>query len=351
MTSSREQWLDIMKGLAILLVVIGHMLRGFTAAGLHPESQDYFDYIDFTIYNFHMPLFFMLSGYLYSRNEQLNTLAAYPDFVLKKLVRLGIPYIIFSLIQGSIRLCMSGHTNQAITGSTLLSIWYEPFDQFWFLYALFIIFLIVPLLERLVKNTPFIFLSLLLLEITAPLIRTEIPMIDLFVANVFYFYCGSLLLRVSGGQPFQTPVLIGGSMLYLFFNLLFYSRPNVPWILSELLAPSFLASTGIIFSLTVTRFLLLKVNALKTLFNWLGLYSFEIFLIHSMVSASARIALSKIFHTDDLMLHVIFGLGLGILIPILVSLAAKKWPPLEFTFYPGKYIRFRKKQVSPALGT
>ena len=67
----RQDWLDLTKGIAILLVVIGHVFRGYTAAGLFPEYQTAFAYIDYTIYSFHMPLFFLLSGYLYRQREGL----------------------------------------------------------------------------------------------------------------------------------------------------------------------------------------------------------------------------------------------------------------------------------------
>lgn len=43
-------WIDIAKGLAILLMIIGHELR--------PQSHLYV-----LIFSFHMPLFFILSGY------------------------------------------------------------------------------------------------------------------------------------------------------------------------------------------------------------------------------------------------------------------------------------------------
>src|SRR5687768_11616414 len=99
----RQQWLDTAKGFAILLVVMGHVLRGFTTAHMFGEYGDVLKYVDYTIYSFHMPLFFAISGFLYAQREQLASLSKYGSFFTKKLMRLGIPYVIFSLLQGAIR--------------------------------------------------------------------------------------------------------------------------------------------------------------------------------------------------------------------------------------------------------
>lgn len=47
----RINWIDFAKGVAIILVVIGHVI---------PESINLFGFI----YAFHMPFFFIMAGYL-----------------------------------------------------------------------------------------------------------------------------------------------------------------------------------------------------------------------------------------------------------------------------------------------
>lgn len=44
----RIEWVDLAKGIAILAVITGHETSGF---------------IKFLIFSFHMPIFFILSGY------------------------------------------------------------------------------------------------------------------------------------------------------------------------------------------------------------------------------------------------------------------------------------------------
>jgi len=79
--SSRASFLDIAKGIGIILVVLGHT---FSLPHL----------LYHTIYSFHMPLFFIISGYVYNENK-------YNGFKLSKMLaqrakRYLIPYYIFA---------------------------------------------------------------------------------------------------------------------------------------------------------------------------------------------------------------------------------------------------------------
>lgn len=59
--TSRIQWIDIVKGIAILLMLIGHMVEG--------DSQ-----IRKMIYSFHMPLFVIINGYLIRKYDFFKTI-------------------------------------------------------------------------------------------------------------------------------------------------------------------------------------------------------------------------------------------------------------------------------------
>lgn len=75
-------WIDVLKGLGILLVILGHSVK--------PDGV-----LATSIYSFHMPLFFFIAGYLYNVSKYL-------DHVNKLLVhsfqRLIIPYFLVGLI-------------------------------------------------------------------------------------------------------------------------------------------------------------------------------------------------------------------------------------------------------------
>lgn len=89
--SNRNQVLDIAKGLLIILVVFGHSIQyGF--GGAYCDTEQFYDNILFRcIYTFHMPLFMLISGYLfYYTNKK-----AYREIVKSRLITIGIPLIMY----------------------------------------------------------------------------------------------------------------------------------------------------------------------------------------------------------------------------------------------------------------
>ena len=86
-TNQRENWIDFAKAIGIILVIYAHAL---------PKDN----YIWIWINSFHMPLFFCISGYLYSCK------GGFLPYVAKKVRTLWVPfevasfatYIVFLLI-------------------------------------------------------------------------------------------------------------------------------------------------------------------------------------------------------------------------------------------------------------
>ena len=124
----RNQNIDILKGIGILCVLLGHI----TSSGrLHN-----------LIYTFHMPLFFMASGYFY-RPQSTAILAS------KLLHTIGIPHLMFSLLNFFIQWLVSEEKNINIGQETIMFFWADgwynntfffpnisPIGILWFLPAL-----------------------------------------------------------------------------------------------------------------------------------------------------------------------------------------------------------------------
>ena len=63
--NSRNLTIDFIRGIAILLVVLGHNIQYGSGNDFY-QMENYFDSLLFKfIYSFHMPLFALLSGYLF----------------------------------------------------------------------------------------------------------------------------------------------------------------------------------------------------------------------------------------------------------------------------------------------
>jgi len=78
--SERIRWIDALKGLGIILVVLGHTTIS--------------EPLSIWIYSFHMPLFFMISGYLYDQRKNITI----KRFVWMRMKSLLIPWLFFSFI-------------------------------------------------------------------------------------------------------------------------------------------------------------------------------------------------------------------------------------------------------------
>lgn len=128
---TRDVGLDVVRGLAMVLVVFGHALVGAMGGGLDgplPRA------LLLVIYSSHMALFFLVSG-LFSHN-----LAHRPwgDFLRTLGTRLLWPYVVWSVILLTAHYVMSGHTNLALDHYRPWEIFWAPPAIMWFLYALIV---------------------------------------------------------------------------------------------------------------------------------------------------------------------------------------------------------------------
>lgn len=78
---NRKEWIDISKGIGIILVVIGHVVS---------EQSIALRFIDL----FHMPLFFIISGYLFNESN----VRSFSTFSIGRVKRLLVPFSFFLII-------------------------------------------------------------------------------------------------------------------------------------------------------------------------------------------------------------------------------------------------------------
>jgi fucose 4-O-acetylase-like acetyltransferase len=140
---ARIAWIDAARGIGIVLVVIGHVMRSLVAQGVAPDDRAH-QLVDGVIYDFHMPLFFLLSG-LFARQVAAGKRMA---FLRGRGQAIVYPYVLWSLVQGVMAIAASAHTSHPVTWRMLAEIPWEPIAQFWFLYVLFLCQLLLLLPGR-----------------------------------------------------------------------------------------------------------------------------------------------------------------------------------------------------------
>lgn len=134
------EYLDIAKGIGILLVILGHCVNKNTP-------------IHNWIFSFHMPLFFFISGYCF-RIDKYNSLK---NVIVDKARRLLVPYILFSLLGLIISLVIPRWRQQVDIKGILVDVYtgYPKLSHItstWFLVSLFLCMIIWWTINYVFKN-------------------------------------------------------------------------------------------------------------------------------------------------------------------------------------------------------
>lgn len=120
-----------------------------TKANILP-ANDLYKWFNTTIYYFHVPLFFICSGYLYQKYSKVNSVDSWCKNITKKALAFGVPYVTFTTITWILKKLFSSNVNDQI-GHLSDILFFHPTAPYWYLYALFFIFL-VTLTFRSVKS-------------------------------------------------------------------------------------------------------------------------------------------------------------------------------------------------------
>ena len=129
--------MDIVKGIAILLVVYGHIIQHAMAPWGHQEF--YLNPVFKIIYTFHMPLFVFISGYLtaYSINRFSGL-----DYFKKKVKSLLVPFISLGILSFMVSYILNvifanGANAKDMAGGLVDQLVITP--AIWFLWTLFVL--------------------------------------------------------------------------------------------------------------------------------------------------------------------------------------------------------------------
>lgn len=146
---NRDRSLDLGKGLAILFVYLGHSIiyHPIQMVKLYPWCHTLAHFI----VSFNMPMFFIISGYLFSRTRKTTK-----ELYKAKTMRILVPYLFTMLILVCMKLVLptSMSYNSATDGgykSLIINALFYGGDR-WFVYTLFFIFMLLIPVRNYLKN-------------------------------------------------------------------------------------------------------------------------------------------------------------------------------------------------------
>jgi len=170
----RIREIDVLRGFAIVLVILGH---AFIVHPVDIHEVPWCASLHNWIYSFHMELFFLLCGAVYHCKS-------YIPYLKKKTERILIPYLFFGIISLVLHVLGLEAVNKSYTlgGGINKLLFYG--GSYWFLYALFILFLIYPWVEK-VCNKPW---KEILFAIVCALVYEFVDVTNFLNLNRFFYY-------------------------------------------------------------------------------------------------------------------------------------------------------------------
>lgn len=316
----RLTYLDIAKGISIILVVTGHLM-----ARSGPPGPDWYLTFHRVIYLFHMPLFMALAGMTFgSALPRQLELSGYWRVVWPRVQRLLIPYIIFGvvIVAGKILAAKLIHVDNQPQSfieemwSLLLFPRRGATSFLWFIYVLMMYQIVLTLLIP-IGRIPVT--AIMVIGIAANfLVLPDFLLIDEVIEFLPFFCFGMILM--ANLQRMETVFESLGWLFVLMFaaGLLVAIYSHVPkWFLGLLSIPAVL-------------FISQKLPARPG--AWLsvvGISTFSIYLMNTIVIGLTKAALLPLLSWNDANFIVFFIVCslLGTTVPIAIGRWTKQNTP------------------------
>lgn len=325
--SRRIVYIDIAKGLGILLVVLGHSDLALVSPYLHQ-----------LVYSFHVPLFFFLSGYFFEAK------AAFRVFANKRFRSILQPYLFTILL---IYIAAISFTNMSIgtaLGRFVKSMYasgeYIEWIPLWYLPSLFITSLFAYIVYRVVflrvGNRYLRWLVLLAMQaagvffigafypFSVALFGKEYQLsglpysLDILLITGFFYMFGSETRKLSLDKAFDNRwflVLSGGGLLAL--NAIFSQRTD----LAARVFDSFPINTveallGIAFTLALSKQIAPITSSLAPALAYIGRISLYILIFHAPIQEYWGTKIYGLTNLPALSILSAFVISIGISIGI-----------------------------------
>lgn len=316
----RIVWIDLSKGVAIFLVVLGHCWIGLRAADIISNETLYRAVRD-GIYLFHMPLFFMLSGLMTVKLVESPLSAV----LTSRVALLLYPLVLWTYLMNLGKLAMGNLANVPVTLESFN--WYPlpPQWQFWFLWALFLLHVSTKLIASAASSAGirlgvFHWAALLGLSVLGALFIGDLGWVDPYLRSAIlfapFFFLGALLSQMEA-LPVISPVWPTITFVFCQIAVLGFAPPPVLMLL--------LAALAALSVVLLSRWLAEQPALHKA---WaplvaLGVASMAIYLAHTFFSAPVRVILVKLDITS-VGVHVFLGTMIGIIGPMALLWLSQK---------------------------
>lgn len=323
----KNQQVETLRGIAIILVVFGHMIGYTNTGGMRVSDDSVFRYLYYSLEYFRLPLFTVISGWVYA-NKPVNV-SAQSNFIKGKLRRLILPMFVVSSLLFLSRMIVPG-TNTTPEINDLARNLVFPYDVYWYLFSLFLIFLVISVLD----SKPFF------QKLDGWALTVLCSFVFLFISENFLDPVPNLLS--FKGAAYLFPFFLIGIGIHRYKELLL-SQKITPLILiifiGTIAAQQFIWFNAYpqpekhsILGMTIgicAVLLLFRLKFKNAFLAWIGNYAYSIFLFHVFFTGGSRIALLKA-GVENQWIILLTGVVCAILFPIIMDILIRKSAFLRF---------------------
>jgi fucose 4-O-acetylase-like acetyltransferase len=314
-TCARTDWVDAAKGLGILLVVVGHVIGGMHDAGML-SADDALVTLNYFIYVFHMPLFFLLSGLFVPRRVEANP----RQFLVGSVRRLVVPYFLWSVIQlGVIHLAGNAVNKPTpLEAGRLVALLWQPTSQYWYLHALVLMHVAAALFYRRLGESGLFLGALVALGVKG---LFDPPEVLANFCRFFAFYATGVALGARIQRKELHEISFGftvcAAVCWLMLAQAALRRGAGYWDVAA--APA--AALGTIAWLGLSQRAQVRHAAVL---RYLGRHSMPIFLAHVIFSAGARVTFAELAPWGHGLPLFVLAVACGVVGPVFVYEVAKR---------------------------
>ena len=308
------------------MLVVYHVVGTDSNAGLRVSDGAALRYFNDALSYFIVPLFAFISGLVYALRPPSG---GYAQLVRGKARRLLLPVLLVGTAFAVLQARVAG-SNAQVENWWLLHI--EPVGHFWFLQALFLIFLVVGVLERLGALRGFG--SFAVLAFGSALLQV------FWAAPVYLGLDGavSLLPFFLGGLAYQRFGLSGARWTRL--ALFAFVLTSVAAIATPEVAPTSVEQLTRLMVGMAGAALLVGLRLDNRFLAYIGSYSFAIYLFHVFFTAGSRMGLNKLGVTD-LSAMLFGGVSAGLVFPLIAAWVIARFPAVDWWVLGNRPIRRR----------
>lgn len=334
LNNKRDNFIDSLKGYAILLVVVGHAIQYVSIT----NADNIFLFR--LIYSFHMPLFMFISGYM-----AFTTFDGSAVKLNKKFTRLLVPFFSWTAINYLVMSFQSKNTLDSLT--FIVNIVKSPDNGgLWFLWVLYLAYFLLFISKQLHEDTALMIILIVLQSTSVILPNINILGLGLLRWHLVFFLTGYYLNKYA--FIFMKYALIFGKLSFFIFPVLvfFWNRTTEPsfFVLfsfhNTILLKVFtliynyaVSFSGIAFSVSILRLPYISIDYVKLHFSNFGSYSLEIYATHLPFIFIFVAVLDRSSLPQVLMIRILPTLVLTLFATTLCIAAFKKIPVLDRLLY------------------